>query len=123
MAEEMGMPEGMTEEQIDAMEDAAGTAAEEAYTAAIEGGADPSAAAPRSVPSIETLANGNTSPVLTSLTVPATVPASPHTASSTAASSTTPSSCAKIARGIANINEYRKNWFFIYYSLMCLFFD
>ena len=45
MAEEMGMPEGMTEEQIDAMEDAAGTAAEEAYTAAIEGGADPSAAA------------------------------------------------------------------------------
>ena len=41
MAEEMGMPEGMTEEQIDAMEDAAGTAAEEAYTAAIEGGADP----------------------------------------------------------------------------------
>ena len=32
MAEEMGMPEGMTEEQIDAMEDAAGTAAEEAYT-------------------------------------------------------------------------------------------
>ena len=29
MAEEMGMPEGMTEEQIDAMEDAAGTAAEE----------------------------------------------------------------------------------------------
>ena len=38
MAEEMGMPEGMTEEQIDAMEDAAGTAAEEAYTAAIESG-------------------------------------------------------------------------------------
>ena len=30
---------------MDAMEDAAGTAAEEAYTAALEGGADPSAAA------------------------------------------------------------------------------
>ena len=45
MAEDIGMPEGMTEEQIDAMEDAAGTAAEEAYTSAIEGGADPSAAA------------------------------------------------------------------------------
>ena len=28
MAEDIGMPEGMTEEQIDAMEDAAGTAAE-----------------------------------------------------------------------------------------------
>ena len=27
MAEEMGMPDGMTEEQIDAMEDAAGSAA------------------------------------------------------------------------------------------------
>ena len=46
MAEDMGMPEGMTEEQIDAMEDAAGSAAQDAYTTALDGGASgPEAAA------------------------------------------------------------------------------
>ena len=82
---------------------------EPAGTFSITNEPDSSAAAPRSVPSTTTLAPAKTPPVLTSLTVPATVPASPQTASSTAASSTTASSCAKIARGIANINENRKN--------------